>query len=108
MHYRVDPDRDGWRLIDPALGVTVDFGGVPLEGLTMEEVTVMLEWLTQRDRALAREANKPGWLIGAPVTDESQNARSLPETKVACRPEQTGESARWSVFVGRTGRSYRG
>ena len=65
MHYRLEPDGDGWRWIDPVLEVTVDFGGVTLERLTMEEAAIMLEWLRQRDRAIAREASQPGWLTPA-------------------------------------------
>jgi hypothetical protein len=50
MNYRIESDGDGWwRLVDPALGVTAEYGSVSLEHLTMEEVTIMVDLLRQRD-----------------------------------------------------------
>jgi hypothetical protein len=61
---------------------------VALEGLDMEDIAVMLEWHTQRDRALAREANTPGRLINSAAADGTL------KRKKARRPEPMGFYAR--------------
>jgi hypothetical protein len=63
MQYPIEMQEDGWRLKDPVRNATAEFGGVPLERLTLEEAHVMLELLQHRDHALTREANEPDWLL---------------------------------------------
>ncbi len=65
MQYRVEMQHEGWRLVDPVRDVTANFGGMPMEHLTLEEVHVMLDFLQHGDRALIREANESVWLLEA-------------------------------------------
>lgn len=55
--------RQGWRVVEPARKLTVEFGGVLLQQVTMEEAHVMRDWLEHSDRALVRSAGEtePFW-----------------------------------------------
>jgi hypothetical protein len=66
MEYPIEMQEDGWRLKDPVRNATAEYGGVPLEHLTLEEAHVMLKLLQHRDHALIREANEPDWLLARP------------------------------------------
>ena len=79
MQYPMEMQEEGWRLVDPVLNITADFGGVPLEHLTLEEAHVMLELLQHRDRALVREAHEPDWLLRFPsLGDMAETGRPGP------------------------------
>ena len=42
MRYRLEMQHGGWRVLDRFWDVTAEFGGIPLERLTIEEAHVML------------------------------------------------------------------
>ena len=50
MRYQIEMQQHGWRVRDRFWDTTAEFGGIPLEHLTIEEAHVMLSMLEDRDR----------------------------------------------------------
>jgi hypothetical protein len=51
MRFQIELQQDGWRVRDRFWDTTAEFGGIPLEHLTLEEAHVMLGMLEDVDRA---------------------------------------------------------
>ena len=51
MRYQIEMQQHGWRVRDRFWDTTAEFGGIPLEHLTIEEAHVMLDMLEACDRA---------------------------------------------------------
>jgi hypothetical protein len=51
MRYQIEMQHEGWRVRDRFWDTTAEFGGIPLEYLTIEEAHVMLGLLEACERA---------------------------------------------------------